>query len=120
MHIWLYIFAMIIFSAGLFIMLTSDHYVRKIIGLGVFQNSILVFYIALGKKANGIVPIDICVNITNCPYVFSSPLPHVLMLTAIVVGFATLSVALALILQIKKAYGTALESEINPSLNQEL
>jgi multicomponent Na+:H+ antiporter subunit C len=93
-------------------MLTSDNLVRKIIGLGVFQNSILIFYIALGKIEDGIVPIDLCPHASTCPHVFSSPLPHVLMLTAIVVGFATISVGLALIYQIHKEYGTILESEI--------
>ncbi len=107
-----YFFAVIILTSGLFIMLTSDNYIRKIIGLGIFQSSVLVFYIALGKTKNGIVPIDICTNNTNCTHIFSSPLPHVLMLTAIVVGFATMSVGLALIYQIHKEYGTVLESEI--------
>lgn len=111
----IYFFAVIILTSGLFIMLTSDNFVRKIIGLGIFQSSVLIFYIALGKTANGIVPIDICADTVSCPHIFSSPLPHVLMLTAIVVGFATMSVGLALIYQIHKEYGTILESEINQS-----
>ncbi len=109
----IYFFAVIILSSGLFIMLTSDNYVRKIIGLGVFQSSVLIFYIALGKTKNGIVPIDICADTVECIHTFSSPLPHVLMLTAIVVGFATMSVGLALIYQIHKEYGSVLESKIN-------
>lgn len=109
----IYFFAVIILTSGLFIMLTSDNFIRKIIGLAVFQSSVLIFYIALGKTVNGIVPIDICQSGINCDNVFSSPLPHVLMLTAIVVGFATMSVGLALVYQIHKEYGTILESEIN-------
>lgn len=111
----IYFFAVIILTSGLFIMLTSDNFIRKIIGLGIFQSSVLIFYIALGKTANGIVPIDICANTVSCSHIFSSPLPHVLMLTAIVVGFATMSVGLALIYQVHKEYGTILESEINQS-----
>ena len=111
----IYFFAVIILTSGLFIMLTSDNFVRKIIGLSIFQSSVLIFYIALGKTANGIVPIDICADTASCQHIFSSPLPHVLMLTAIVVGFATMSVGLALIYQIHKEYGTILESEINQS-----
>ena len=61
----------------------------------------------------GILPIDICAQLSNCPYNFSSPLPQVLMLTAIVVGFATMSVGLALIYQIYKEYGSILESDIH-------
>jgi len=114
----IYFFAVIILSSGLFIMLTSDNYIRKIIGLGVFQSSVLIFYIALGKTKNGIVPIDICAGLPECTHTFSSPLPHVLMLTAIVVGFATLSVGLALIYQIHKEYGSILESKIGVEDNE--
>ncbi len=109
----IYFFAVLVLATGLFIMLTSDNYLRKIIGLGVFQSSVLLFYIALGKMSAGILPIDICAKLTNCPYSFSSPLPQVLMLTAIVVGFSTMSVGLALIYQIYKEYNTILESDIN-------
>ena len=115
----IYFFAVILLSSGLFIMLISDNYIRKIVGLGVFQSSVLIFYIALGKTADGIVPIDICVNIDSCPHIFSSPLPHVLMLTAIVVGFATMSVGLALVYQIYKEYGTILESEVSQIAEKE-
>ena len=94
-------------------MMTSDHYIRKVIGLGLFQNSVLIFYIALSKVGDGVLPIYMCANTEVCAQTFSSPLPHVLMLTAIVVGFATMSVALALILQIKKAYNSSLESEVS-------
>jgi multicomponent Na+:H+ antiporter subunit C len=109
----IYFFAVIILTTGLFIMLTSDNFIRKIIGLAVFQSSVLIFYIALGKTADGIVPIDICQAGIECLHTFSSPLPHVLMLTAIVVGFATMSVGLALVYQIHKEFGTILESEID-------
>lgn len=109
----IYFFAAFILTAGLFIMLTSDNYVRKIIGLGIFQSSVLVFYIALGKVSIGIAPIDICSKMESCPYTFSSPLPHVLMLTAIVVGFATLSVGLALIYQIYNEFGSISETKIH-------
>lgn len=109
----IYFFASLILTAGLFIMLTSDNYVRKIIGLGIFQSSVLVFYIAIGKVSNGIVPIDICSHESSCPHIFSSPLPHVLMLTAIVVGFATLSVGLALIYQMYNEFGSISETKIN-------
>ena len=112
------LFAIVILNAGLFIMLTSDNYVRKIIGLGVFQSSVLIFYISLGKTKDGIVPIDICQPALNCPYIYSSPIPHVLMLTAIVVGFATLSVGLALIYQIKCEYTTVTASEIDQRTSQ--
>ncbi len=109
----IYLFASLVFVTGLFIILTSDNYVRKIIGLGIFQSSVLIFYIALSKIDAGIVPIELCKAGETCKYLYSSPLPHVLMLTAIVVGFATLSVGLALIYQMHSEFGTILESEIN-------
>lgn len=115
----IYFFAVIVLTSGLFIMLTSNNFVRKIIGLAVFQSSVLIFFIALGKTAGGIVPIDLCQSEQVCNYIYSSPLPHVLMLTAIVVGFATMSVGLALIYQIRKEYGTILESEID-NVKQEM
>lgn len=108
----IYFFAVIVLTSGLFIMLISDNFIKKIIGLSVFQSSVLIFFIALGKTTDGIVPIDICKS-EVCEHIYSSPLPHVLMLTAIVVGFATMSVGLALIYQIRKEYGTILESEID-------
>ena len=110
----IYCCAVIIMASGLFIMLTSDNYLRKIIGLSVFQNAVLIFYIALAKISDGIPPIEKCMlHTTNsCAYIYSNPLPHILMLTAIVVGFATFSVGLALIYRIHKLYNTISESEI--------
>ena len=90
----IYIVAIIVFLSGLYMMLTSRNCIRKIIGLGIFQNSILIFYIAPGKASNGVPPIDYGSAVS-----YSAPLPHVLMLTAIVVGFATLAVGLALAMQ---------------------
>lgn len=113
MQNYFYLTAIITWITGLFLMLVSDNLIRKLIGLSIFQAAILIFYIALGKVDNGVLPLDLCPHsLENCPYFFSSPLPHVLMLTAIVVGFATLSVGLALILQIKETYNTILESQI--------
>ncbi|MCC8417987.1 MAG: cation:proton antiporter subunit C [Rickettsia endosymbiont of Bryobia graminum] len=123
----LYFFTLLIFTSGLFIMLTSDNYVRKIIGLSVMQSSVLIFYLIIGKVGGGVVPIqrsssiyeeqiiqvESLSSISNKSVVkYSSPVPQVLMLTAIVVGFATVSVGLALIYLISKQFNTILESEI--------
>lgn len=91
-----YIFftSLIIFLIGIYKILTSESYWSKIIGLSVMQSSVLLFYIALGKAKSGIIPI----LIKNKDIIYSSPLPHVLMLTAIVVGFSTTAVALKLLL----------------------
>lgn len=102
-----YLLAAIVLVCGLFVMLTSYNYVHKLIGLSVFQSSVLIFYLAIGKVSGGAVPI-----LQNGITRFSSPLPHVLMLTAIVVGFATVSVGLSLIYNIYKQFGTILENEL--------
>ncbi len=113
MHYIIYFVGLFVFISGLYIMLVADNYLKKIIGLSIFQNSVLIFFIGISKASSGIVPIDICASNPNCEYSYSSPLPHVLMLTAIVVGFATLSVGLAICKKIKETYGTISESEIN-------
>ncbi len=118
---FIYLVAVLVWTSGLFMMLTSDNYFSKIIGLGVFQSAVLIFFIALGKVAGGTVPIERCAAIIdiataspqNCEHIYSSPLPQVLMLTAIVVGFATLSVGLSLIRRMYKQFGTIAESEID-------
>ena len=102
----LYLLILIILTSGLFIMLTSDNYVRKMIGLSVMQASVLIFYLVIGKVGGGFVPIHYDGAITP---LYSSPLPQVLMLTAIVVGFATLSLGLSLIYRIFQAFGTISE-----------
>ena len=106
----IYIIATFILVSGLYMMLTCNNYVKKIIGLAIFQNSILIFYIAFGKVAGSIVP----VKISDSNIIYTSPIPHVLMLTAIVVGFATLAVALALITMIKKEFGSTNITQIDP------
>ena len=108
----IFVIAMLVLSSGLYIMLTSSHYVRKVVGLSIFQSSVLVFYIALGKVKGGVAPIDACAQGVQHACIFSSPLPHVLMLTAIVVGFATMSVACALAMKIKSEYGSVCEEEL--------
>jgi multicomponent Na+:H+ antiporter subunit C len=103
---FIYIAAIFTFCSGLYIILSYRCYFRKLIGLTIFQNSILIFYISFGKIRDGIVPISVDGNI-----MYSSPLPHVLMLTAIVVGFATMSVGIAIIYKIKEEFGS-LEEDI--------
>jgi len=120
MYNFIYFFAALVLCSGLFIMITSDNYIRKLIGLAIFQNSVLIFYVALGKVSGGIVPVDICLNkgIENCAPLYSSPLPHVLMLTAIVVGFSTMSVGLALIYQMHKNFNSVSEQQILINCNE--
>lgn len=98
----------ILMMAGLYIMIARYNLVKKIIGLGLFQTSIFYLYITIGKVKGGTPPI----LVDGQDLLFSNPLPHVLILTAIVVGVATTALALALIVRIYEAYGTIEEDEI--------
>ncbi len=98
----------VLMMAGLYIMIARYNLVKKIIGLGVFQTSIFYLYITIGKVKGGTAPI----LLEDQSVVYSNPLPHVLILTAIVVGVATSAVALALIVRIYETYDTIEEDEI--------
>lgn len=104
-----YAYAVTIFLmvAGLFIVIARGNLVKKLIGLGIFQTSVYLLYVAPGKLIGGTAPI-----IDPAFKVYSNPLPHVLILTAIVVGVATLALGLALVVRIRESYNTIEEDEI--------
>ncbi len=102
---WMTIILMMI---GLYIVVSRGNLVKKVIGLNLFQASVFMLYISMGKILGGTAPI-----LTDNPdEVYSNPLPHVLILTAIVVGIATTALALALIIRIREQYDTIEEDEI--------
>jgi multicomponent Na+:H+ antiporter subunit C len=102
---WIVVFLMM---AGFYIVVAQGNLVKKIVGLNVFQASVFILYITLGKVAGGTAPI-----IEKGFETYSNPLPHVLILTAIVVGVATTALGLALIVRINEAYGSIEEDEIH-------
>jgi multicomponent Na+:H+ antiporter subunit C len=93
--------------AGLYILIASGNLIKKLVGLSIFQTSVYLLYIAPGKLIGGTAPI-IAAGFT----VYSNPLPHVLILTAIVVGIATLALGLALVVRIREAYRSIEEEEV--------
>ena len=101
---WIVIFLMM---TGLYTVISRDNLVKKIIGLNIFQVSVIMFYVSIGKVRGGTAPIY-----AEGFEIYSNPLPHVLMLTAIVVGVATTALGLALVVRIHEAYGTIEEDEI--------
>ena len=101
---WVVIFLMM---TGFYVVISRGNLVKKVIGLNIFQTSVFLLYITSGKMRGGTAPILMDGHDT-----YSNPLPSVLILTAIVVGVATTSVALALIVRIREAYGTIEEDEI--------
>ena len=91
----------VLMMTGFYIVIAHDNLVKKIVGLNIFQVSVFVFYITMAKVKGGTAPI-LAEGITT----YSNPLPHVLILTAIVVGVATTALGLALVVRIRDAYGT--------------
>ncbi len=102
-----YWITMFLLTAGLYIVIARGHLVKKLIGLSIFQTSVYLLYIAPSKLIGGTAPI-----VSDKFTLYSNPLPHVLILTAIVVGIATLALGLALVVRIREAYGSAEEDEI--------
>ncbi|HSM21208.1 MAG TPA: cation:proton antiporter subunit C [Rubrivivax sp.] len=102
-----YFITVFLLVAGLFIVIARGNLIKKLVGLGIFQTSVYLLYIAPGKLIGGTAPI-----ISESYKVYSNPLPHVLILTAIVVGVATLALGLALVVRIREAYGTIEEDDI--------
>jgi multicomponent Na+:H+ antiporter subunit C len=109
--VWNYWVVVLLMMIGLYTVIARDHLVKKLIGLGVFQVSVIMFYVSMGKVTGGTAPI-IPDEVPAEGILYSNPLPHVLMLTAIVVGVATLAVGLALVVRIREAYGTVEEDEL--------
>jgi multicomponent Na+:H+ antiporter subunit C len=108
---WIVIFLMM---TGFYIVIARGNLVKKVIGLNIFQISVFLLYITMGKIEGGTAPILEAQNFTTGEefQVYSNPLTSVLILTAIVVGVATTALALALIVRIQEAYGTIEEDEI--------
>jgi len=101
---WVTVFLMM---GGLYIVIARGNLIKKLVGLAIFQTSVYLLYIAPGKLIGGTAPI-----VADGYQVYSNPLPHVLILTAIVVGVATLALGLGLAVRIREAYGTIEEDEI--------
>lgn len=108
---WVVVVLMMI---GFYIVIAHGNLIKKIVGLAIFQTSVFIFYISMAKVDGGTAPI-LADGISQ----YSNPLPHVLILTAIVVGIATTALALALAVRIKEAYGSIEEEEIQKKDNQE-
>jgi multicomponent Na+:H+ antiporter subunit C len=114
---WIYITLMMI---GLYAMIAKNNLVKKIVGMNIFQTAIILFYVSIGAKKGATIPIlehghGGVVHAID----YANPLPHVLMLTAIVVAVATLGVALALAIRVYDRYNTLEEDEILAQIREE-
>jgi multicomponent Na+:H+ antiporter subunit C len=127
---WIYVILMMI---GLYAMITKNNLIKKLIGMSIFQTAIILFFVSMGVKEGATIPIithhgddeahgesgdagsggdQVAAPERVNPDAYANPLPHVLMLTAIVVGVATLGVGLAVAQKIYRDYGTLEENEI--------
>jgi multicomponent Na+:H+ antiporter subunit C len=102
-----YWIAIILMMSGFYIVIAQNNLIKKIIGLNIFQTSVFILYISMGKIDGGTAPI-----FEKGIKIYSNPLPHVLILTAIVVSIATTALALALVIRIKESYDSVEEDEI--------
>lgn len=105
-----YWIAIVLMMIGFYAVMAKTNLVKKAIGLGLFQTGIFLFYISIGKIEGGTAPVRLIGDDTGA--VYSNPLPHALILTAIVVSVSTLAVAMAIIVNIKEKYGTIDEQDI--------
>jgi multicomponent Na+:H+ antiporter subunit C len=102
-----YAITVFLMVAGLYIVIARNNLIKKLVGLSIFQTAVYLLYIAPGKLIGATAPI-----VAPEFQLYSNPLPHVLILTAIVVGIATLALGLALVVRIEEVYDTIEEDEI--------
>ncbi len=130
-----YLIYVVLLMIGLHAMIAKNNLIKKLIGVSIFQTAIILFYVSIGVKADATIPIDLpghdphgeSAYAAGGPEALSAeqvagyanPLPHVLMLTAIVVGVATLGLALALTQRIYQGYGTIEEDELLLKIERE-
>ena len=103
----------VLMMMGLYIVIAHGNLIKKIVGLNVFQVSVFLLYITMAKVEGGTAPI-----LAEGIELYSNPLPHVLILTAIVVGVATTALGLALVVRIRNAFGSIEDDEIDELENQ--
>ena len=103
-----YFVTIFLMIGGLYIVVAHGNMVKKLVGLAIFQTSVYLLFLSPGKILGGTAPI-----LSDDFELYSNPLPHVLILTAIVVGVATLALGMALVVRIHEAYGTIEEDEVH-------
>lgn len=103
---WVFVLLLMI---GLYAVIAKSNLVKKLLGLSIFQSAVFLLYISMAKVEGGTAPI---IRHAGDPQLFSNPLPHVLILTAIVVGISTIALGLAIVVRIREEFGTIEEDEI--------
>ena len=113
-----YLLTIVLLLVGLYGIVARQHFLRKLMAMNILQVAVIVFFIALSAKSGATVPVVIEdgheVNVAS----YVNPLPHALMLTAIVVSVSTTGVALALLIRIRRRYGTLSETALLAKLRE--
>ncbi|MCX8029990.1 MAG: cation:proton antiporter subunit C [Thermodesulfovibrionales bacterium] len=112
---WVYIVLMMI---GFYAMIAKNNFVKKLVGMNIFQTAIILYYISIASKKGG-ATIPIIKEGLDKAHQYLNPLPHVLMLTAIVVMVSTFGVAVAILIMLYRRYGTLEEDEIMAIIKME-
>ena len=113
---WHQIGVVVLMMVGLYIVIARDNLVKKMMGLNIFQSAVILFYVSMGKVEGGTAPI-VPAHLEHGEHIlYSNPIPHVLMLTAIVVSVGTLGVALAICLGIHRRFNSLEEEDIEEQL----
>lgn len=106
----IYILILILFFLGMYGMITCNNYMKKLMSMNIMQVAVIFFFLCFAEKEGAMIPILVD-GITD-PALYINPLPHALMLTAIVVSLGTTGVAIALLMRIKETYGSVEEEEV--------
>jgi len=106
----IYLLTFILLSLGVAGMIVCNNYMKKLICMNIMQVAVIFFFLCLGQKNGGTIPVAMDGAVKASEYI--SPLPHGLMLTAIVVSLGTTGVGLSLLLRIREKYGTVEEDDI--------
>lgn len=103
-----YWIAIVLMMVGFYTVVARGNLIKKLVGLNIFQTSVFLLYISMGKVTGGTAPI-----LDERFTIYSNPIPHVLILTAIVVGVATTALGLGLVVRIRESYGTIEDNELD-------
>lgn len=106
----IYSLVLILLFLGMYGMIVSNNYMKKMMAMNVMQVAVIFFYLCFAQKDGGMIPI--LNGLTTDPNAYINPLPHALMLTAIVVSLGTTGVAIALLMRIKETYGSVEEDDV--------
>jgi multicomponent Na+:H+ antiporter subunit C len=106
----IYSLVLILMFLGMFGMIIANNYMKKMMAMNVMQVAVILFFLCFAQKTGGMIPI--LNGVTTDPSLYINPLPHALMLTAIVVSLGTTGVAIALLMRIKETYGSVEEDDI--------